>query len=367
MRRLAKSVSIDSGSARLGASRAERRTIGGAAGLASARLMPAGCGLAIARLDGVEIEQQLWEGGQAAARLAHSFLAADIADAADWSGSNRNPFTFLKLALERWLAMHDASVIREQFSLDVLLATSLERYFTCEGKPGEISRVFIAVEPDSAGYVVLGPTLRLLEGVHSRLPSTFLHLFLGALNRWLPTYDYRAALDWVERLRDWYETDPEAGDIDLPDIKRHLPRCAKRQPLGPRTLAAIVRDVEDPTVRRILQLALDLDDVSRRHMRPELDDATRRLLMDCGEPVPALLAVFEQHDPIEGCFDEECQTMLEVTPAPNVIIPFNGETRQGVLHAFAILATVCETVSLAARLISIMPGNTPPGDTGANV
>ena len=89
--------------------------------------------------------------------------------------------------------------------------------------------------------------------------------------------------------------------------------------------------------------------------------------MDCGEPVPALLAVFEQHDPIEGSFDEECQTMLEVTPAPNVIIPFNGETRQGVLHALAILATVCETVSLAARLISIMPGNTPPGDTGANV
>jgi hypothetical protein len=80
-------------------------------------------------------------------------------------------------------------------------------------------------------------------------------------------------------------------------------------------------------------------------------------LIDCGEPVPALLAVFEQSDPIEGCFDEDCQTMLELTPAPNLIIPFNGEARQGVLGAFAVLATVCETLSCASRLITLMPGN----------
>src|SRR5207249_4695038 len=110
---------------------------------------------------------------------------------------------------------------------------------------------------------------------------TFLHLFLSALNKWLRAYDYRDALNWVERLRDWYDTDPEAGDIDLPDLKRRLPRCAKRQPLCPRTLAAIVRDVEDPTARRILQLALEMDHVSRRHGRPEFDDGTRQLLMDC--------------------------------------------------------------------------------------
>ena len=68
-------------------------------------------------------------------------------------------------------------------------------------------------------------------------------------------------------------------------------------------------------------------------------------------------SVFEQSDPIEGCFDEDCQTMLEVTPAPNLIIPFNGEAKDGVLGAFAVLATVCETLSCASRLITLMPGN----------
>ena len=52
---------------------------------------------------------------------------------------------------------------------------------------------------------------------------------------------------------------------------------------------------------------------------------------------------------------------------PNVIIPFNGETSDGVLGAFAILATVCETLSCAARLITSMPGNERINDdTGAN-
>ena len=140
--------------------------------------MPAGCGLVIPRLDGVPPEQQLWEGEQATARLAHSFLDAGIADANDWIAANHNPFHFLKTALERWLGEHGEASIREQFSLDVLLSTSLDRYLVGDSKENDVSRVFLAVEPDSAGYVVLGPTLRLLESVHLRLPATFLYLFL---------------------------------------------------------------------------------------------------------------------------------------------------------------------------------------------
>ncbi len=44
------------------------------------------------------------------------------------------------------------------------------------------------------------------------------------------------------------------------------------------------------------------------------------MLADCGEALPALLAVFEKNDAIEGQFDEESQGMLEVTPEPNLVI-----------------------------------------------
>jgi hypothetical protein len=366
MPRLAKSSKADSRRARCLAPDAERHTFVSAAGLASTSLMPNGCGLAIPRLDDVPIEQQLWEGEQAAARLAHSFLAADIADAAEWFAANCNPFAFLKRALEAWLASRGDPVIREQFSLDVLLSTSLDRYSGGESRSGDISKVFIAVEPDSAGYVVLGPTLQLLESVHPRLPSTFLQSFLGALNQWIRVYDFRDALDRVERLRDWYETDSEGEDIELPNIEHCLPKSVKRRALGRRTLAAMITNIENPLARRLLELAVEMDRVSSRHARPEIEETTRELLIDYGDPVPALLAVFEEHDRIEGCFDEDCQTMLEVTPAPNVIIPFNGETTENVFNAFAILATVCETLSIASRMITMMPGNERRNDTGAN-
>ena len=49
--------------------------------------------------------------------------------------------------------------------------------------------------------------------------------------------------------------------------------------------------------------------------------------------------------------------MLEVTPEPNLIIPFDGQTREGVLGAFTVLEVACNTLSVASRLIAIMPGN----------
>jgi hypothetical protein len=173
MPRLAKSNRRGSRRARGVVPYAERLAPTDTSGLASAYVMPTGSGLAIPRLDGMHFEQQLWEGEQAAARLAHSFLEADVADAGDWVTANHNPFAFLKTALERWLSSHDERAIREHFSLDVLLSTSLDRYFAGESKSTEISRVFLTLEPDSAGYVILGPTLRLLDSIHRRLPVTF--------------------------------------------------------------------------------------------------------------------------------------------------------------------------------------------------
>jgi hypothetical protein len=255
------------------------------------------------------------------------------------------------------LSEHGQLLVREQFSLDVLLSTTLDRYLVSDAKSGDVSKVFLSLEPDSAGYVILGPTLRLLETVHPRLPATFLYLFLGALNRWIRVYDYRDALDRVERLRDWYDSDPECDDVELPDINGCLPKSVKRKPLSRRTLAAMTEEIKNPLARQLIEQAIEVDRVSCRRERPEIDSETSELLIDCGEPVPGLLAVFERSDPVEGCFDEDCQTMLEVTPFPNLTIPFSGETREGVLGAFAFLATACETLTVASRLMTIMPGN----------
>jgi hypothetical protein len=168
----------------------------GAANLATRRmvaaggLMPPGSGLTIPRLEGIAQEQLLWRGSPVAARVASALLKAGIASADDWSASGGNPFAFLKRSLDRWLLAHSGSEIAAQFQLSVTLSTTFDRFDALETDERAASRMFLFVEPESAGYAVLGPTLRLLEAEHPRLPPTFAGLFLGSLNRWVHVFDF---------------------------------------------------------------------------------------------------------------------------------------------------------------------------------
>lgn len=110
-------------------------------------------------------------------------------------------------------------------------------------------------------------------------------------------------------------------------------------------------------VRRLLRLVIELERASKRSARPLIDEDTSGTLADAGEPLPALLAVFEKQDAIEGQFDEASHTMLELTPEPNLIVPLDGTDESSVRRAFAVLEVCCETLACASRLIAAMPGN----------
>ena len=120
--------------------------------------------------------------------------------------------------------------------------------------------MYLVVEPDSAGYVVLGPTLRLLEAVHPRLPVTFFDLFTHALNRWVRVYDYRDAAERVQQLREWYEGDPEGETVELPDVDGATPKClrGKWNPLKERSVEQLLGTVRNRRIRALLEGVLEL-------------------------------------------------------------------------------------------------------------
>ncbi len=323
----------------------------------SGQLMAQGRGLLIPRLDAVPLVHRLVADDRLAVILAKSLVELDIAVPGDWKGADHDPTSFIRLTLERWIDTHGGSAIRHRFLLSAVISnTPCEWAERDETRPNQL---FLIVEPSEAtcGCATFGPTLRLLENIHPQLPATFFHLFLGALNRWLRVYDYRDAEERAETLREWIAQEPDADQYEIPDVEGSIPPCMRRTALDEGELARLKDRINDPIATKLVEAALALDHLSAQAERPELDDDIGQQLSDCNPALPCLLAVFAEADAIAACFDEEAQGMMEVTPEPNIIIPFDPTDTESVRGAFQVFGVACQTIAAASRVIDLMPGN----------
>lgn len=333
-------------------SHATRRT----AGLASAgQLMAQGSGLALPRLDRVPLVHRLVADDRVAVLLAKSLIELDIAAPADWPKAECEPTSFIGITLEGWIEAHGGAAIRRRFILEARIGSSPSAW--AEEDEANPQRLFLTFEPSEAGCVVFGPTLELLATWHPRLAATFFYQFVGALNRWIRVYDLRDAEERIENLKDWIANEPDPDQYELPDVQGSIPPCLKQPPLGVKELSLLVGQIAEPLAAKLVAGLLDLKKVSEKAERPQLDDGIGELLSDCNPPLPALLAIFAESDGIAAAFDEESEGMMEVTPEPNLIIPFDPGNLESVGGAFKAFGVACETLAAASRLMDLMPGN----------
>jgi hypothetical protein len=156
----------------------------------SGHLMLQGAGLLLPQLAGVPPIHRVVADDRLAVALAKSLVKLDIGVPGDWKRAESDPTSFTRLALERWIKAHGGSAIRRRFLLVASIGdTPCEWADRDESKPDQL---FLTVEPSEAscGCVTFGPTLELLEKAHPQLPVTFFNLFVGALNKYIRTYDF---------------------------------------------------------------------------------------------------------------------------------------------------------------------------------
>jgi hypothetical protein len=323
----------------------------------SGQLMAKGAGLLLPRLTGVPLIHRVVADDRLAVMLAKSLVELDIAVPGDWERADCDPTSFIRLTLERWIKAHGDSAIRRRFLLVATIGdTPCEWTERDETKPNQL---FLIVEPSEAscGCVTFGPTLELLEKVHPQLPATFFNLFSGALNRFIRVYDHRNAEERAEMLQEWAAQEADADQYEIPDVQGSIPACMRQTALDEAELAHLKDKINDPFANKLVETVLSLERVSAQAKRPELGDDIGQQLSDCNPPLPCLLAIFAEADSVAACFDEDAQGMLEVTPEPNLIIPFDPTETESVRKAFHVFGVACETIAAASDLIDLMPGN----------
>lgn len=321
---------------------------------AADKLMAAPCRLVLPSLSNVPAEQRFSADDREVIALAEILVKSEIAAPEDWERSEPEATKYLLLTLERWIRIHGGTAIDRRFDLDLALSDRLVDYSDARGPENTL---YLIADPDSAAFVLLNPTLELLEKVHPRLPATFYSHFAGALNRWVRVYDYHDAEERVEMLREWYEGEDNAEQYEMPDVEGCTPKSLKEHPLSLRSLRELTEEVHDPQVRALITGLLELCRISKQAKRPAFTDDMGEQLMDSNPALPCLLAAFSSGDAVVGCFDEEGETAMEVTPQPNVVIPLKFCDPVSVRQAFRILAVLSRTLAAASRLIDLMPGN----------
>jgi hypothetical protein len=318
------------------------------------KLMAAPCGIGLPSLLNVRSEHRFSADDQEAIALAEILVKSDIAVSEDWERSNRDATKYLYLTLERWIGIHGGSAIDRRFELDLTLSDRLIDYSDQRGPEGTL---YLIVDPDSAAFVLLTPAIELLEKVHPRLPATFYSHFAGALNRWVRVYDYHDADERVEMLREWYESEENADQYEMPDVEGCTPESLKEMPLSLCELKRLNEEIRDPQFQALITGLLELCLVSKQAKRPEFTEDMGEQLMDSNPALPCLLAAFSSSDAVVACFDDEAETAMEVTPQPNVIIPLKICDPVSITQGFRTLGILCRTLAAASRLIDLMPGN----------
>jgi len=214
-----------------------------------------------------------------------------------------------------------------------LLERNIEYHLEVTDVVGEDSaglstgQLAITIHCSGCGYLKIGPALRALESEEEGLGAAFHWTLIRSLYRVMRIYDHSDAEAYEENLIEYAQEDDPANrdQYEFPEVEKALPECIRKSlrhesehwRLDCRRLFRRHRNGRYRNWIRHVEAITKMSRVRARSLRQEDFDGYYD-----GPPVPAVLIVFEEHDAVAACFDEESQHMLEGSCEPTFLAVF---------------------------------------------
>jgi hypothetical protein len=293
-------------------------------------------------------------GASSLTALAASLVEIGIADEADWAAAKRSPSGLVNLVLRRFLADHGQTIVAEHFELFLTLGESIiDRVY---GERDDISadQLFFVLNTESSFPLRIGQTIDRLESLQPGMGQAFYDSVGQSLYRWVHVYDDGDARDRIEQMKEWVEEGDDEESYEIPKLEVDLPACLRDRKFTDSSRALGTFSLPDGgALKRVVELALELESVSHSVGRPKLDEDLLQELRDRHSldlPLPAIVLYFRQGDAVTACFDNECEFWGQETPEPNLIVSLSPCDPSSVREALRVIETLLRVLVLTVEI-----------------
>jgi hypothetical protein len=234
-----------------------------------------------------------------------------------WSECGEDPLVFAERSIVNRIGAETVELLERnvEYHLEVSDVVGAESAGLSTGQ------LAVTIHCSGCGFLKIGRALRTLEAEEEGLGAAFYWTLIRSLYRVMRIYDYSDAQAYEENLIEYAQEDDPANrdQYEFPEVDKALPDCIRRSlkheseqwRLDYRRLLRRHSNGRYRNWIRHVETIAKLARVRARSFGPEDYDGYYD-----GPPVPSLLIVFEEHDAIAACFDEESQHMLEGSAEP---------------------------------------------------
>ena len=131
--------------------------------------MALGEGFAPPRLTNVPTTQRMIADDRLAVALAESLVQLDIGLPEDWKKAERDPTSYIRITLERWIDAHGGAAVRRRFLLAAAIATVPCEW--AERDESQSNQLFLTVEPSERKLRLCGHGADATDAGENRLPA----------------------------------------------------------------------------------------------------------------------------------------------------------------------------------------------------